>query len=83
MLGTDYWCTPEYKQIPQNFNPTEPTLIIRENRAKPGVKLTYTDKGAESDPRIFRAGYGTSSDVPARPYYAQPWLISEIRKLKH
>lgn len=67
---------------PHNFNASEPTLIIRENRAKPGVKVTYTGNGAESDPRVFRARYGTTSDVPARPYYAQPWLIDEIRKLK-
>ncbi|CAF2358663.1 unnamed protein product [Rotaria sp. Silwood2] len=81
--GTNYWCTPEYKLTPNNLNVSEPTLLIRENRAKPGVKLAFTEKGAESDPRVFRARYGTSSDVPTRPYYAQPWLIDEIRKIKN
>ena len=57
-------------------------MIIRENRAKPGVKLAFTEKGAESDPRVFRSRYGTPSDVPHRPYYSQPWLIDEIRKVK-
>lgn len=65
------------------INASEPTLIIREKRAKPGVTLAFTGKGAESDPRAFRARYGTSADVPARPYYAQPWLIDEIRKVKN
>ncbi|CAF3333781.1 unnamed protein product [Rotaria sp. Silwood1] len=82
-LGTNYWCTPEYKLTPNNLNDSEPTLLIRENRAKPGVKLAFTEKGAESDPRVFRSRYGTSSDVPTRPYYAQPWLIDEIRKVKN
>ncbi|CAF3335536.1 unnamed protein product [Rotaria sp. Silwood1] len=82
-VGTNYWCTPEYKLTPNNLNDSEPTLLIRENRAKPGVKLAFTEKGAESDPRVFRSRYGTSSDVPTRPYYAQPWLIDEIRKVKN
>ena len=58
-------------------------MIIRETRAKPGVQLSYTAKGAESDPRVFRSRYGTPSDVPSRPYYSQPWLIEEIRKVKN
>ena len=58
-------------------------MIIRESRAKPGVQLSYTGKGAESDPRVFRSRYGTPSDVPSRPYYSQPWLIEEIRKVKN
>lgn len=82
-IGTDYWCTPEYQLTRTNLNAGDPTLVIRENRAKPGVKLSFTEKGAESDPHLFRSRFGRPSDVPARPYYSRPWLIDEIRKVKN
>ena len=82
-LGTNYWATPEYQLTSNTAYLGEPTLIVRENRAKPGIKLSSIDRGAESDPRVFRSRYGTPSDVPTRPYYAQPWLVEEIRKMKY
>lgn len=82
-LGTNYWSTPEYQLTPNHLNDSPPTLLIRENKAHPGVALSFVGKGAESDPRVFRSRYGTATDVPTRPYYSQPWLIEEIRKVKH